>query len=97
MADNNIFGQNLRRMRKARKMSQIQLAAKLNMQGSAISRYELGRVIPGITMIQRLAVGLGLTVSDMVRAYAIELHARTVDMIIKKAEERENHDSCENS
>ncbi len=66
----NICGQNVRKLRESKKMSQDQLAAKLQTEGlgvnqNSISRIETGKRIVADFELQALARVLGVDVNDL--------------------------------
>lgn len=65
MAGDNNFGENLRRIRREKNITQVKLAKTLTMQANAISRYEKGQIVPSLDMVYRLAYGLGINASDL--------------------------------
>lgn len=58
----NVFGARLRALRRARDMSQDELAAKVGTSKQVISRYEIGMRIPKITTASSFANALGVQV-----------------------------------
>ncbi|PFD16684.1 helix-turn-helix domain-containing protein [Bacillus cereus] len=52
---NNIFGQNLRNIRTLRKISLHALGKELDVTGSAISAWELGKKEPNFDMLKKIA------------------------------------------
>jgi transcriptional regulator with XRE-family HTH domain len=60
------FGSNLRRHRKAAKLTQEQLAAKTSLHPTEISRLERGVREPRLGTIVRLARGLGVGTEQLV-------------------------------
>jgi transcriptional regulator with XRE-family HTH domain len=60
------FGMNLRRLRDAAGLTQLDLALECGMEMAEISRYELGQRDPRLSTIARLAAGLGLDPADLV-------------------------------
>jgi transcriptional regulator with XRE-family HTH domain len=77
-----VVAQNLRTRRRAADLSQEHLAAKARLKQSAISAYETGRATPDVKTLLRLAVGLDLSVDDLVvgvdEQYDLACHARAV-------------------
>ena len=66
----NICGQNVRKLRESKKMSQDQLAAKLQTEGlgvnqNSISRIETGKRIVADFELQALARVLGVDINDL--------------------------------
>jgi transcriptional regulator with XRE-family HTH domain len=60
------FGANLRRLREAAGMTQMELGNRCDMQNSVISRYERGLRDPQLEAIAALAKGLGVSAADLV-------------------------------
>lgn len=60
------LGEAIRFARLKREMTQEDLAALLNTTKSAISKYELGKREPNLVQLSKIAVALGITVSDLV-------------------------------
>lgn len=56
------FGANVRRIRKAKKMTMEKLAQEAGLEYSQIARIELGEINPKITTVH--AIAKGLTVSE---------------------------------
>jgi transcriptional regulator with XRE-family HTH domain len=59
------FGERLRELRLARGMSQAELASQAEVTTNYISRLEGGGAAPGIDLVARLAVSLGVPVADL--------------------------------
>lgn len=53
--ENNTFGQNLRNLRTLKKISLHKLGAELDVTGSAISAWELGKKEPNFDMLKKIA------------------------------------------
>lgn len=61
---NATFGANVHRLRKQREMSQVELAEKLNVKQTDISRWERGAV-PSLDTIIRIGLALQSSVDDL--------------------------------
>lgn len=59
------FGENLRKLRKERKLSMDALAEKAGTSKQVLSRYENGERVPKISMVKNLADALGVSVSEL--------------------------------
>lgn len=59
------FGNNLRRLREERGMSQDALAQRAGMDPAEIRRIESARRDPGVRVVTRLAGALGVTPSEL--------------------------------
>lgn len=60
------FSSNLIKLRKENGLTQIALAEKLNYSDKAISKWEVGSVIPDVETMTHLADFFGLTVNDLI-------------------------------
>jgi transcriptional regulator with XRE-family HTH domain len=60
------FGANLRRLREAAGLTQLELGHRCNLQNTVISRYERGLRDPQLEAIAALAEGLGVRAADLV-------------------------------
>jgi transcriptional regulator with XRE-family HTH domain len=59
------MGKRLRNLRKARKMSQSDLAAKANLTRVYVTRLEAGQQDPSLSTINALAKALGVPVTEL--------------------------------
>jgi transcriptional regulator with XRE-family HTH domain len=59
------LGARLRRLRRARGWSQIELAIQVNTDQSNISKWERGRTRPQPYSLHKLATALGCTLTDL--------------------------------
>ena len=62
----NNFSNNLIKLRKSRNLTQLQLAEKLNYSDKAISKWEVGSVIPDVETLDAIANFFGITVNDLI-------------------------------
>lgn len=60
-----VTGTMIKRLRENRKMTQQQLAGKMNVSDKAISKWETGRGYPDISLIEPLSVALGVSVIEL--------------------------------
>jgi transcriptional regulator with XRE-family HTH domain len=60
------FSQNLIELRKSRNLTQLQLAEKLNYSDKAISKWEVGAVMPDVETLSYIAEFFGITVNDLI-------------------------------
>lgn len=58
---------NIKKMRKSKGMTQIELAKAANVSFISIHRYEAGERIPNVDIAGRIAAALGCTVDDLIR------------------------------
>lgn len=59
------FPKNLRRIRKNRKLSQQQLAAKIGISNQVISLYEKGKHTPNMVTLEWLCIALKVNASEL--------------------------------
>jgi transcriptional regulator with XRE-family HTH domain len=59
------FAERLREMRRARGMTQVELSRRASVSESYIRRLESAGAAPGIDMLDRLAVAIGTTATDL--------------------------------
>lgn len=62
-----VTGNTVRMLREARHMTQAELADRVGVSGKAVSKWETGRGLPDISLIQPLAQALGVSVIELMR------------------------------
>lgn len=62
----NLFRENIRRFRKARRLTQVQLAQVLGYNYTAIANYESGRNTPSINNLIKLADFFRVSIDELV-------------------------------
>lgn len=72
MPESVSLGRTIRRFREERGISQESLAALARIDRTFVSEIERGLVNPSIDIVQRIATGLGLRLSDLILAYECE-------------------------
>lgn len=60
------FSQNLSHLRKTKNLTQLQLAEKLNYSDKAVSKWEVGSVMPDVETLTHIAEFFGITVNDLI-------------------------------
>ena len=70
--DSQKFGTFIAQCRKDKKMTQSDLAAKLNVTDKAISRWERGVGFPDINTIEPLAAALDVSVAELMKSERID-------------------------
>ena len=63
---NKTLGKNIAYYRKERKLTQAKLASNIGIPSKHLSDIETGRRVPRIPTLARLAVGLGVTIDELV-------------------------------
>lgn len=93
-----IFGKNLKRARKAKKMTQDEMSAEIGVQRNTISMYEGGNSMPGETVIQKILSALDISresLFDNVMQYDFSSSAQSVNESIGKYSIGEDMDILE--
>jgi len=72
--DNQKMGLFIVELRKAKQMTQKELAAKLNVTDKAVSKWERGVSCPDITLLPELAAVLGITVEELLNGEKSKLN-----------------------
>lgn len=58
---------NLKNVRKDKNLTQKELAAKLNLDQSTISKYEKNIILPNVVILKKLAQVLDCTIDDLLK------------------------------
>ena len=66
-----MFSENLKEMRKKRRMTQEQLAEKLKICSGTIAMWETGRRKPNIIMLKRIAAVLDCTTDELLESIEV--------------------------
>lgn len=78
MIDSNKIGSQLKALRKAKNLTTQELADKVSISQSYISRFENNRAIPDIDMLERILMALG---SDLSSFFSSEVRDMPEDLI----------------
>ena len=70
MIDNYVTGAEIKNLRENKKMTQEQLAQKINVTAKAVSKWETGNGFPDISLLEPLAAALGITALASTGTYA---------------------------
>lgn len=70
-----IVSQNLTYYRKSNKLTQIQLAEKLNYSDKAISKWERGESLPDLYILANIAEMYGITLNDLINEKKVPTHS----------------------
>ncbi|MBQ7087905.1 MAG: helix-turn-helix transcriptional regulator [Clostridia bacterium] len=70
--DNRKTGQLIAELRKEKSMTQQDLADKLHVTNTAVSKWERGLSFPGVDILEKLAEELGITVMDILAGEVIK-------------------------
>ena len=73
-----MLNENIKRARKAKGLSQEELAAKLNVVRQTVSKWEKGLSVPDADALIRLAEVLEVSVSELLRTFRLKTCRRHV-------------------
>lgn len=62
---NNIIANNIKELRKAKKLTQSELAEKLNYSNKAVSRWESGEIIPDVVTLNKISEVFEIPLSSL--------------------------------
>ncbi len=79
-----VTGAMIRRLRESRKMTQHQLAEKMNVSDKVISKWETGRGYPDISLIEPLSAALGVSIIELFSGENIVNTNRSFNMLRMK-------------
>lgn len=66
-----LIGEQIKSMRQLRGLTQKELGERMGIDGSAVRKYESGKIIPKIDTLQKFAEALGTSVSAFLPAFGI--------------------------
>ena len=91
-----LIGENIKRLRTERNITQEQLAEVLNVSAVAVSKWERGDTMPDIAMLPRLAYYFQVTIDELMNydACAVDLEIKTFIIEHTKAAEVYNTKEC---
>ena len=79
-----VTGAMIRRLREERRLTQQQLAEKLNVSDKAVSKWETGRGYPDISLIESLSAALGVSVIELFSGQGVINTNRASNMLRMK-------------
>jgi len=74
-------GENIKRIREAKKLSQSDLAERLNVTRQAVSNWELGKTEPDIDTLHRIADTLGVSIEELI--YGFERKPKVIQQVVR--------------
>lgn len=75
-----INGELLRRLREQKKLTQAELADKLNVSDKAVSKWETGKGYPDISLIEPLSAALGISVIELLSGNSVTNQNRSCNL-----------------
>ena len=78
--DRYVTGAVIRQLREDKKMTQEELAEKVCVSSKAVSKWETGRGLPDVSLLQPLAEALGISVIELFSGHAVQNRNRCANM-----------------
>ena len=82
--DRYVTGAVIRRLRENKKMTQEELAEIIHVSGKAVSKWETGRGLPDITLLESLAKALDISVIELLSGEDVRNRNRSFNMFKAK-------------
>ena len=78
--DRYVTGAVIKRLREDKNMTQEELAEKISVSGKAVSKWETGRGLPDVSLLEPLAEALGISVIELFSGDLIRNRNRSANM-----------------
>lgn len=78
------FGENLRKLRQEKRLTQKELGSMCGMKDSAVRRYELGASLPKIATIEKIAAALDVSIESLYSFDSLQKEELTIGKKIRK-------------
>ncbi len=75
---NILIGENIKRLRKEKNITQEQLAVAMNVTCAAVSKWERAETYPDITLLSPLAFYFGITIDELIQRKISQLVIRLI-------------------
>ncbi len=82
--NNYITGATIKKLREAKKITQSQLAEQIGVSCKAVSKWETAKGLPDITLIEPLAVALGVSVLELMSGNTVNNKNISANMLLSK-------------
>ena len=69
--DAYVTGSTIKQLREARKLTQAELAAKIDVSHKTVSKWETGKGLPDISLLTPLSAALGVSVLELMSGDAV--------------------------
>ena len=79
-----ITGATIKQLREMKALTQAQLADSLGVSAKAVSKWETGKGLPDITLIQPLAGALGISVAELMSGRVVQNHNLSSNLLRSK-------------
>ena len=76
-----VTGATIKQLRESKSLTQAQLAEKIGVSAKAVSKWETGKGLPDITLVQPLASSLGVSVPELMSGDVVQNHNPTANLL----------------
>lgn len=78
--DSYVTGSVIRKLRESNGLTQEELAQRINVTGKAVSKWEMGRGYPDISLLEPLSSALGISVAELLSGEAVQNSNRSANI-----------------
>ena len=82
--NNYITGKLIKELREKRKLTQMELASKINVSDKTVSKWETGKGLPDITLVESLAKALNVSIIELMNGEYITNQNESSNMLKSK-------------
>ena len=82
--DSYVTGTTIRMLREQRKLTQAELAERIGVSGKAVSKWETGKGLPDLALLQPLAGALGVSVIELMNGAPVANRNRAGNLLRSK-------------
>ena len=82
--DSYVTGTTIRTLREQRKLTQAELAERIGVSGKAVSKWETGKGLPDLALLQPLAGALGVSVIELMNGAPVANRNRAGNLLRSK-------------
>ena len=81
MLNSYVTGSTIKQLRETQKLTQMELAERIGVSSKTVSKWETGKGLPYITLLQPLAQALGISVIELMNGEQITNHNISANML----------------
>ena len=82
--NNYVTGQTIRRLREEKSLTQSELATQIGVSDKAVSKWETGKGLPDISLIEPLSQALGVSVMELMSGLTVTNQNRSANLLRSK-------------
>lgn len=82
--DSYVTGTTIKRLREAKRLTQADLAGKIDVSSKTVSKWETGKGLPDVSLLEPLSAALGVSVMELMSGEAVTNRNRAANMLRSK-------------